>query len=164
MAWAVGWAVPFELHLMNVAVHPGHRRRGLARLLLTALFQEHRCGPSTAACLQQVLRQYTKHISSIRPRQSPRTLARLSRRSPPPPRRHGAELVVLEVRASNDPALRLYHSLGFERVGLRRRYYHDGEDAVLMTLALPAGHPPDVAAPQEAAGPAASQQPGQHPT
>ena len=33
-------------------------------------------------------------------------------------------------------SLALYTSLGFERVGLRTRYYSDGEDAVLMTLLL----------------------------
>lgn len=51
-------------------------------------------------------------------------------------RRQDAESVLLEVRASNEAALRLYSSLGFERVGLRRQYYPDGEDAVLMTLLL----------------------------
>lgn len=50
--------------------------------------------------------------------------------------RHDAESVLLEVRASNKPAQRLYASLGFERVGVRKRYYGDGEDAVLMTLLL----------------------------
>lgn len=39
----------------------------------------------------------------------------------------------LEVRASN-PAVMLYESLGFERVGRRKNYYTDPlEDAVLMT-------------------------------
>ncbi len=56
-----------------------------------------------------------------------------------PCRDGGAEAVLLEVRASNAAALRLYESLGFQRVGLRRRYYADGEDAVLMTLALRQG-------------------------
>ena len=98
-----------------------------------------------------------------------------------------AEAVLLEVRASNQAALQLYHSFGFEEVGLRRGYYQvhlslrggtlkayflsqcispcvypyaplqyrlcthplrehrvqlqDGEDAVLMTLRLPAAVP-----------------------
>lgn len=55
---------------------------------------------------------------------------------PPPCCRDTAEQVLLDVRASNDAALGLYYSLGFERVGLRKRYYSDGEDAVLMTLLL----------------------------
>ncbi len=39
----------------------------------------------------------------------------------------------LEVRASNEAAIRFYQSLGFSRCGLRRAYYRDPvEDAVLM--------------------------------
>jgi len=45
--------------------------------------------------------------------------------------------VLLEVRASNQPALGLYRQLGFEKTGLRTRYYLDPiEDAVLMRLRL----------------------------
>ena len=51
----------------------------------------------------------------------------------------GAEAVTLEVRASNEAARALYRGCGFEEVGERRRYYPDGEDAVIMTLALGAG-------------------------
>ncbi len=46
----------------------------------------------------------------------------------------GATGATLEVRRSNVPARALYASLGFTVVGERRRYYQDGEDAVLMTL------------------------------
>lgn len=48
----------------------------------------------------------------------------------------GFRLCHLEVRANNLPAIALYAGLGFERVGLRPRYYGDGTDAVLMTLGL----------------------------
>jgi ribosomal-protein-alanine N-acetyltransferase len=45
--------------------------------------------------------------------------------------------VILEVRASNNPALGLYRRLGFAETGRRPRYYHDPvEDAVLMQLGL----------------------------
>jgi ribosomal-protein-alanine N-acetyltransferase len=45
--------------------------------------------------------------------------------------------VILEVRASNQPALGLYRRLGFAETGRRVRYYHDPvEDAVLMRLRL----------------------------
>ena len=49
----------------------------------------------------------------------------------------GLVLLTLEVRAGNLPAQELYRSFGFERVGLRRRYYeHPTEDAVIMTRIL----------------------------
>ena len=38
----------------------------------------------------------------------------------------------LAVRASNLPAIRLYHACGWERCGLRAGYYPDGEDAQLF--------------------------------
>lgn len=41
--------------------------------------------------------------------------------------------LTLEVRPSNKAAIDLYHSCGFEAVGVRRRYYEDnGEDAIVM--------------------------------
>lgn len=55
-------------------------------------------------------------------------------------RSRGACSMLLEVRPSNTPALRLYERKGFHRVGLRRRYYpaHDGarEDAIMMVRRL----------------------------
>lgn len=38
----------------------------------------------------------------------------------------------LEVRASNASAIALYLSEGFAKTGVRRGYYQDGEDALLM--------------------------------
>src|SRR3712207_6767003 len=39
----------------------------------------------------------------------------------------------LEVRCSNEAAIRLYERFGFRSAGLRRRYYQDnGEDALIM--------------------------------
>jgi ribosomal-protein-alanine N-acetyltransferase len=47
------------------------------------------------------------------------------------------EEILLEVRASNCPALGFYRSMGFEEAGRRLRYYSDPiEDAVLMILRL----------------------------
>jgi ribosomal-protein-alanine N-acetyltransferase len=52
----------------------------------------------------------------------------------------GACSMLLEVRPSNTPALRLYERKGFHRVGLRRRYYpsYGGsrEDAIVMVRRL----------------------------
>ena len=48
--------------------------------------------------------------------------------------RGGVEVFHLEVRASNDAAIALYRSLGFQSVGLRRNYYvNPMEDALLLT-------------------------------
>lgn len=38
----------------------------------------------------------------------------------------------LEVRESNIPAISLYKSCGFEKVGLRKKYYENTENAILM--------------------------------
>lgn len=48
----------------------------------------------------------------------------------------GWEHGVLEVRAGNEAAKALYKSLGFTQAGLRPRYYSDGEDALIMNLAV----------------------------
>lgn len=76
-------------HVMNVAVAPSHRRRGIARMLLDRLFE------LTA-----------------------------------PDERRG---YTLEVRVSNEGAIKLYESLGFVPRGVRRGYYTDNrEDALIM--------------------------------
>lgn len=46
----------------------------------------------------------------------------------------GWERGVLEVRTGNMPARALYARLGFLSAGIRRHYYVDGEDALVMTL------------------------------
>jgi len=76
-------------HVMNVAVHPDHRARGTATLLLERLF---------ALTADDARRGYT-----------------------------------LEVRVSNETAIRLYERLGFQGRGIRRGYYTDNrEDALIM--------------------------------
>ena len=44
--------------------------------------------------------------------------------------------MTLEVRASNEAALNLYRKMGFIQVNVSKSYYPDGEDAIVMTLAL----------------------------
>ncbi|WP_461023036.1 ribosomal protein S18-alanine N-acetyltransferase [Thalassiella azotivora] len=47
--------------------------------------------------------------------------------------RRGCTAVLLEVRADNAPAIRLYERHGFERIAVRRRYYQPGDvDAHIM--------------------------------
>ena len=50
---------------------------------------------------------------------------------------HGISLFTLEVRESNEPAVRLYNSCCFVATGRRRDYYtNPREDAILMDLDL----------------------------
>ena len=86
------WFVADEIHILNLAVHPRHRRRGIAAILMREALREARAG--------------------------------------------GADAITLEVRRSNAGARRLYESLRFEEVGVRRNYYGRGEDALIMRLQL----------------------------
>jgi [ribosomal protein S18]-alanine N-acetyltransferase len=70
----------------------------------------------------------------------------------------------LEVRRSNDGAIRLYERFGFRAAGTRRRYYQDnGEDALIMwrTPSTLDGRLDDIpaAGPVEPTGPAPSTKP-----
>ncbi len=54
-------------------------------------------------------------------------------------KRHGGQMMFLEVRPSNKSAIGLYESMGFNEFSVRKGYYpaHNGrEDAILMGLAL----------------------------
>jgi len=76
-------------HVMNLAVAPGHRRKGVASGLLERLFQ---------LTSEETRRGYT-----------------------------------LEVRVSNEVAIKLYEQAGFKARGVRRGYYTDNrEDALIM--------------------------------
>jgi ribosomal-protein-alanine N-acetyltransferase len=76
-------------HVMNIAVSPAFRRRGIATALLERLFELTEDGSR---------RGYT-----------------------------------LEVRVSNEAAIKLYERLGFTGRGTRRGYYTDNrEDALIM--------------------------------
>jgi ribosomal-protein-alanine N-acetyltransferase len=49
-----------------------------------------------------------------------------------------SEQYTLEVRTSNDAAIRLYERFGFRTSGRRRAYYHDNrEDALIMWRTVP---------------------------
>lgn len=51
----------------------------------------------------------------------------------------GAKSMTLEVRASNEPAQRLYRRFGMAPVGVRKKYYQD-EDATIMWVHDIDGH------------------------
>lgn len=49
----------------------------------------------------------------------------------------GSEQILLEVRADNAPAIKLYKSLGFEQIDIRKRYYQpDDVDALILRLEI----------------------------
>ncbi|MEY3219579.1 MAG: ribosomal-protein-alanine N-acetyltransferase [Pseudomonadota bacterium] len=54
-------------------------------------------------------------------------------------KKHGAEIIFLEVRTSNETAHRLYRQLGFNEIGIRKNYYPSKkgrEDAIILALEL----------------------------
>ena len=75
--------------MMNVAVHPDHRKQGIATTLIVGLVEELR--------------------------------------------RKGSRSLTLEVRASNENAIRLYRMLDFQEIGCRKNYYRNPrEDALIL--------------------------------
>lgn len=89
LGYAICWTVAGESHLLNIAVRPDARGRGVGGDLL-------------AECIRRGARA-------------------------------GADIIHLEVRAGNAPALRMYAREGFSFRGIRRGYYTDtGEDAILL--------------------------------
>lgn len=44
----------------------------------------------------------------------------------------GVEYAILEVRDTNVNAIRLYEKFGFKKIVLRKRYYANGDDAIVM--------------------------------
>ena len=78
-----------ETDVMNIAVHPDWRRRGIAQSLIECLVVELK--------------------------------------------NRGSEALMLEVRASNAPAIALYEKLEFRQVGRRPNYYRNPkEDALIL--------------------------------
>lgn len=52
-------------------------------------------------------------------------------------REQGVDTMILEVRVSNIHAIKLYTSLGFRKIGIRKNYYSETrEDAIVMLLHL----------------------------
>lgn len=47
-----------------------------------------------------------------------------------------AKSITLEVNINNKPAINLYKNLKFEEMGLRKKYYNNREDALIMTKKL----------------------------
>lgn len=48
----------------------------------------------------------------------------------------GAKKIFLEVRDDNEIALQTYLSVGFQKIGIRKNYYGNGMDAIIMNRVL----------------------------
>lgn len=44
-----------------------------------------------------------------------------------------AQSITLEVNEKNLPAIKLYQKFGFEQVGVRKKYYHNKDNAIIMS-------------------------------
>lgn len=44
--------------------------------------------------------------------------------------------ITLEVNANNEIAIKLYKKFGFKKLGIRKKYYNNSDNAVIMTLEL----------------------------
>lgn len=44
--------------------------------------------------------------------------------------------ITLEVNENNIAAIRLYEKYGFQKVGIRKKYYNNKDNAILMTLSI----------------------------
>lgn len=86
-------------------------------------------------CLSHVLDEGSIDNIAVSPKQRRRGVAEaLVAAAGEEARRLGLAFITLEVRAGNEPAIRLYEKQGFAQVGLRRGYYEKPkEDAILMT-------------------------------
>lgn len=97
----VGYVVsriePPDGHILNLAVAPAFRRKGIA----TALMRDAK-------------KRLMERVGTV----------------------------YLEVRVGNEPAKRLYEGLSFRQVLVRRNYYSDGEDAIVMVTENPSKNKP----------------------
>ncbi|MCR5741200.1 MAG: GNAT family N-acetyltransferase [Gammaproteobacteria bacterium] len=50
----------------------------------------------------------------------------------------GIKNVFLDVRTKNTYAIKLYEKHNFKRIGIRKRYYEDGDDAIVMVKTIEA--------------------------
>lgn len=94
-------------------------------------------GPESLLVAEVLAPEAELHLIGVAPSARGRGLASaLLRACRAEARALGAERLYLEVASRNAPALSLYQRQGFTVVGRRRGYYRDGDDALLLALAL----------------------------
>jgi ribosomal-protein-alanine N-acetyltransferase len=58
VGYAGYWLIPDEAHITTIAVHPGHRRRGIAEHMVVHLLQTARAAGATRATLEYRVSNY----------------------------------------------------------------------------------------------------------
>lgn len=84
-------------------------------------------------CAWQYLDLHVLKVATLPPYRRTGLARRLMALAEEHAREMSGEALTLEVRESNTEAVALYEALDYQRAGLRRAYYQDGEDAVVMT-------------------------------
>ena len=51
-------------------------------------------------------------------------------------KKNNKNTIYLEVNSNNTTAIKLYENNGFKKVGLRKKYYNNTDDAILMNLEI----------------------------
>lgn len=51
-------------------------------------------------------------------------------------KRLNIQSITLEVNEKNQSAINLYQRFGFQQVGLRKKYYHNTDNAIIMSCQL----------------------------
>ncbi len=51
-------------------------------------------------------------------------------------KRLNIQSITLEVNEKNQSAINLYQRFGFQQVGLRKKYYHNIDNAIIMSVKL----------------------------
>jgi ribosomal-protein-alanine N-acetyltransferase len=88
-------------------------------------------------CLMSLFEEAQILNITVAPEQRGRGIARmLMKHAILVAREKGAEVLALEVRTTNIPAITLYERCDFVRTGLRHKYYEGRDDAVLMEKRL----------------------------
>ncbi|MCQ2582054.1 MAG: ribosomal protein S18-alanine N-acetyltransferase [Alphaproteobacteria bacterium] len=47
-------------------------------------------------------------------------------------KKQSVKKIFLEVSSTNTPAINLYKKMGYNNIGIRKKYYEDGSDAIVM--------------------------------
>lgn len=105
-----------EIDITNIVVRKDMRNKGIATKLLKELLKP----------FNDISKSETITLEINKNNSSAITLINNSK----------IKTITLEVNENNLPAITLYENFGFEKVGLRKNYYDNHENAIIMTKKL----------------------------